>query len=91
MTNPSEKQVGMNQDTDRTPVRVSLNEARDSATRLRAALGRLGVHADDTRQIIPASDADGGYHIRMGTWDPGSADALADGIEAIATAPQPAP
>jgi hypothetical protein len=68
----------MDQDTGHTPVRVSLAEARDIAIRLRAGLAALGVPDGETRQIIPASDIDGGHYVRMGTWDPASAAILAE-------------
>ena len=73
----------MEHDTEHTATRVSTKTAREAAARLRAALETLDIHTTTIRQIIPATDINGGAHIRMGTWDPEDVHALADSIEAL--------
>jgi hypothetical protein len=73
----------MDQDTQGAPVRVSHRTARDSVTRLQAALQRLDIRTDQIRQINIISDLSGSYHIRLGTWDPASVHALADAVEGL--------
>lgn len=77
----------MEHDTARTPDRVS---PRDTASRLRAGFARLGVAPEVIRQIIPAENINRGQLVRMGTWDPASADALASAIEVAALVIDPA-
>lgn len=58
------------------------HRAHDAVRRLRERLTELGLPDDQARQVVPVSDMQRRYHVRLGTLTVGSAELLLAALDA---------